>query len=223
MNPITASLMKGGEVCLLFPFHRIIHYQHIHNQSFKKTIVQIIKREKFKGLYKGISFQLCQSVINRCADVTLYNTYGVTPEAAMYSSAFKALTYPLHTMEIYYQMQNKYIFEITKMYNGYSFFMISNALSYLIWWHTLDKYNNCFLESKEKYPITHKSVSGFCSGLTVDLCVHPLRVMKTNLQNQSFNAKDIAKNFSKYGYRGFGTKLLLSGIQSAIFNVNLKT
>jgi hypothetical protein len=214
MNPLFAAFVKAGDVILLYPFHRILHHQQVHNKKFKRTFRAITRNKNYKNLYKGIGFQLAQSSINRYADTSIYNAYGTGTEAICLSSLFKCFTYPLHTCEIYYQLNNKYLYKPHQLYKGYIPFMLTNAFAYYIWWTSLNYYNSHY---KCKNSKQQKCINGFLSGITVDICVHPLRVIKTNLQNQTklinlFKTGGIA-------YRGFVTKIFLSGIQSAIFNV----
>jgi hypothetical protein len=214
MNPLFAAFVKAGDVLLLYPFHRIIHHQQVHNKSFKQTFRLIAKNKNYKNLYKGIGLQIVQSSVNRYADASIYNAYGTGTEAICLSSVFKALTYPLHTSEIYYQLNNKYLYKPHQLYKGYLAYMTINSCAYYIWWTSLEYYNSHFKCENSKQ---QKCINGFLSGITVDICIHPLRVIKTNLQNQSKLIKVF--HTGGFAYRGFGTKMILSGIQSAIFNV----
>ena len=63
---------------------------------------------------------------------------------------------------------------------------------------------------------THNATVGFFSGMTVDLAMHPLKTIKVNLQSNKFRLKDLSV---KYLSRGVCTKILLSSLQSAYFNV----
>ena len=89
MNPFVAALLKAGDVCLLYPFHRIIHHQHVHNKSFVRTFKTITRHQNLKNLYKGLGLHVAQSSINRYTDVMIYNHFNTSNEAILLSSCFK--------------------------------------------------------------------------------------------------------------------------------------
>lgn len=205
MNHIEGSIIKASETFLLFPFHHIIH---------RKQLGLINNNLTFSNLYKGISFQLVSSSINRGLDIWLFQNSNSILEASLYSSLCKTITYPLHTTEIYYQINNK-IPKLNKLYNGFPIYTLTNIASFNIWINSLKIYDSILpYESDVKQK---QFLVGFLSGLTTDVIVHPLKVIKTNLQNNTFKYNQLL-NIPFY-YRGMHYKILLSGFQTAYFNM----
>ena len=210
MNPYKGIAVKSSEILLFYPLHSIINYQHINYTNIKNTIKQINYK---KGFYNGIKFQLMYLPINRFIDLQCYKDYNISFKAAILCSTLKAFTYPLNTFEIYYKLHGKYP-KIKNLYNGYGFYFLSNTTSYIIWFNCLEYFNNNInIESN----IIKNFCVGFISGIIVDIAMNPLRVIKTNLQN-NISFKNI---FNKQNiiYRGLKTKLILSALQSSYFNV----
>jgi hypothetical protein len=73
--------------------------------------------------------------------------------------------------------------------------------------------NNINIESN----IIKNFCVGFITGIIVDITMNPLRVIKTNLQN-NISFKNIFNN-QNIIYRGLKTKLILSALQSSYFNI----
>ena len=203
MTPLDGAITKFSEVCLLYPLHTIIHK--------KQTNMPI---QFNSSLYKGIHFQLLSSSINRSADIFFFQKSNSTIEASFYSTFFKTLTYPLHTIEINYQLKNKYP-KIHNLYKGFGIYTIGNFLSYNVWIESLKFYNSHYLYRDNDY--VKRFTVGFLSGLTTDIAIHPIKVIKTNIQNKTFFIKDLTK--MSYYIRGMNYKIILSGFQTAYFNL----
>ena len=202
MIALQGSFVKATEVLLLFPIHHNIHKL----QANCKLPVQ--------NYYKGVYYQIIQAPLNRFVDIHLYETYGTNIYSAFGSSLFKTLTYPLHTAEINTQLRNKLPVKLKGYYKGFIPYSIVNTSSYYIWFKSLEFYDN---NLKIKNKNIHNCVVGFLSGLTVDIVCHPLKTIKTNLQNDTFTWKSLLRR--EYYSRALGCKLLLSACQTAYFNV----
>jgi len=212
MNPIYGSILKGIETIILFPLQSIIHYQHVNSTGIFKSIQ---KMRYTTGFYRGISFNLIALPINKYIDLKIYQSYNASIIAALLSSSLKIITYPLNTCEVYYLLNNK-LPKINMLYNGFSFYYTSNSLSFLIWYNSLHFYNKHI--TIKNYNLKNATV-GLIAGLSVDIIMNPLRVIKTNSQNNinySFNA-DFIKLFFRSN-QGLKMKLILSCIQSSLFN-----
>lgn len=205
MSAFQGAFVKATEVVLLFPFHHAIH----KSQTNCKGKLHI------GNLYSGIQFQLFQAPTNRFVDIKLYETYGSSMQSSLLSSIFKLSTYPLHTAEVHYQLKNKLPSKFSQYYKGIVPYMVINTYSYYLWFNSLEWYKTN-LPNHDNVHITN-GIVGFCSGLTVDVFLHPLKTIKTNLQNNSFRIQDVAK--PSYLFRGFTTKILLSASQTAYFNI----
>ena len=66
---------------------------------------------------------------------------------------------------------------------------MSNTFSYFIWYNSLNYFNE---HIKIQNHNLKNDVIGLISGLTVDIIMNPLRVLKTNFQNSN------NINFKKY-------------------------
>ncbi len=207
MNPIDGFFIKSIEISIFYPIYSIIHYQHINNIGIYKTIKQM---NNTTGFYRGIQFNLLYLPINKYMDLLIYKYYDSSIQASLLSSSFKIFTYPLNTCEIYYLLNNK-LPKFHNIYNGISLYYVSNTFSYLIWYKSINYYNK-HIEIQD-YNLKN-AIIGLISGLTVDIIMNPLRVIKSNLQN--FNK--ITFNNIKFIDRGLKMKLLLSSLQSSFFN-----
>ena len=210
MNPIHGTIIKGIEISLFYPLYSIINYQHVNNTSIYKSINTM---KTTTGFYRGIQFNLLYLPINKYVDLQIYKKFDSSIEAALLSSSLKIITYPLSTCEVYYLLHNK-LPNMNKLYNGFSFYYISNTLSYLLWFNSLAYYNKQF--TIKNYNLKN-AIVGLISGLTVDIIMNPFRVLKTNYQTTNkirINFKDI-----KFIDRGLKLRLLLSCLQSSFFNM----
>lgn len=223
MNPYKAILVKTSEIALFYPLHSIIYYQHIYPTNILETIQQLYKN---RGFYNGIRFQLMYLPINRFIDIQCYRDYGSNIYGGLTCSSLKLFTYPLHSIEVYYNLHSCFP-KICNLYNGYSIYFISNTLSYTIWFNCLEFFNEKFryyLYDNEinNYSYVSKIKKDFCvgflSGTIVDILMNPLRVLKTNLQNDY--RKTIRNIFKLENYnRGIKSRIILSGLQSSYFNI----
>jgi len=212
MNPNKGFFVKVSETVIFYPFHTIIYYQHINNVSFINTIKNIYNIGYFSRFYSGLPFNVVYAPINKFIDLEIYKKYGSTTEGALICSTVKSLTYPIHTIEVFYNI-NRTMPKFIHIYNGYSFFFLSNSISYVLWYKLLERFNTGFAI---KNKILKDGVVGLTSGLIVDLLMNPIRVLRTNLQN-NLSIRNIA--FGSFYNRGIVPKLMLSAIQSAYFNV----
>lgn len=202
--PLYGAFVKATEVVLFFPFHH-----SLHKSQTKSGLLN------YKDMYKGIQYQIVQAPLNRYVDLHIYKKYGSSLESSAYSTLFKSITYPLQTAEVYYQLNNKLPKRLNNYYKGFSPYIIINASAYYIWFSSLkfyDKYTPKYVYNDN----IHNAVVGFLSGMTVDLVMHPLKTIKVNLQSNKFKLQDVSM---KYLSRGVCTKMLLSSLQSAYFNV----
>ena len=207
MDPLNSSIIKSIEIVLFYPIHSIIY-----NQQIK----QDVKYKTFSRFYKGLPFQFMYQPINRYLDVIIYNKYDVSLQTSILNSTLKFVTYPLQTCEVYYQINNK-LPNIINYYNGYQFFFISNTISYYLWFNSLKYYDLYFTNIINNTNVKNATV-GFLAGLTVDIIINPLKVLKTNYQN---NIKKYDFNF-KFMFRGIKARILLSSLQSAFFYTAIK-
>lgn len=204
VHPLYGAFIKASEVVLFFPFHHSLH------KSQTKTGYL-----NYKDMYKGIQYQIVQAPLNRYVDLHIYKKYGTSFESSVYSSLFKTITYPLQTAEVYYQLNNKLPKRFHNYYRGFNPYIIINGSAYYIWFNSLkfyDKYIPKYIQNEH----THNATVGFLSGMTVDLAMHPFKTIKVNLQSDRFRLKDLSV---RYLSRGVCTKILLSSLQSAYFNV----
>tara|TARA_B100001093_G_scaffold514654_1_gene589175 strand:- start:794 stop:1465 length:672 start_codon:yes stop_codon:yes gene_type:complete len=209
LNSYKGIIVKTSEILLFYPLHSIIYYQHINNSNLKKTI-KILNANK--NFYSGIRFQLMYLPINKFIDLQTYTDYGSNIKGGIICSLLKSFTYPINTFEVHYNLNNSYP-KFTNLYNGYYFYFISNSLSYVIWFNTLEYFNK---KVEIKSNILKNAYVGFISGIIVDVIMNPLRVIKTNLQN---NLSYDKLNFNNIMFRGIKSKLILSAFQSSYFNI----
>mgnify|MGYP000987473941 CR=1 FL=1 len=91
------------------------------------------------------------------------------------------------------------------LFNGYRYFYLYNTLSYYIWFKSLNVYsNNINIKNK----ILKNGIIGIISSITVDICIHPLKLIQTNLQNNTIN-----RNI----FSGIRMKLFISAFQGLFF------
>ena len=205
MSPFQGAFVKATEVLLLFPFHHALH----------KSQANCKKKLEISNFYKGLHFQIIQSPLNRMVDIYLYETYGPSIQSSLLSSCFKLSTYPLHTAEVCYQLKNKLPTSIIHCYKGIAPYSIINMSSYYVWFNSLQWYNRNIPKIENEH--LHNGIVGFLSGLTVDVLMHPLKTIKTNLQNDTFKFQDLKR--LQYFSRGLGIKVIISAFQTAYFNV----
>ena len=217
MNPVNGIFIKCAEISLFYPLYAIINYQHINATGIYNSIKQM---KSTTGFYRGIHFNLLHLPANKFIDLQIYKHYDSSFYAALLSSTFKMLTYPLSTCEVYYLLNNK-LPRKSMLYNGFSLYYISNTFSYMLWYKSLNFYNDNI--TIKNYNIKN-AVVGLVSGLTIDIIMNPIRVIKTNYQNatninsiNSSNSINIFKNI-RFLDRGLKVKLLLSCLQSSFFN-----
>lgn len=232
MNPYKGIAVKSSEILLFYPLHSIIYYQHVNNSTLLTTIKNLNNNQ---GFYNGIRFQLMYLPINKFIDLQCYKDYGTSIYGGLICSFLKGFTYPLNSFEVYYNLHSCYP-KIKNLYNGYSFYFISNTLSYVIWFNSLEYFNKKIKfdanEREKKNILSFTKLKkdfyvGFLSGIIVDIAMNPLRVIKTNLQNDYKNTiKNIYKlenynifNSKSLVNRGLKSKLLLSALQSSYFNI----
>lgn len=207
-------IIKTSEILLFYPLHSIIYYQHVNNSSLLSTIKNLNNNQ---GFYNGIRFQLMYLPINKFIDLQCYKDYGSNIEGSVICSLFKIFTYPMNTFEVFYNLNKKYP-HINNLYNGYKFYFLSNSISYYIWFNSLEYFNK---KISIENNIQKNACVGFLSGIIVDILVNPLRVIKTNLQNNILLNK---LNTNIIFFRGIKSKLILSALQTSYFNIfiNLK-
>jgi len=212
MDPLHGTIIKSIEIICFFPLHSIIHFQHIYSTGIYKSIQ---KMRYTTGFYRGIHFNLMYLPINRFIDLKIYKHYDSSIPGSLLSSSLKLITYPLHTCEVYYLLNNK-LPKLNILYNGGSFYFISNTLSYLIWFNSLTFYNKII--PIKNYNLKN-AIVGLFAGLSIDFIMNPLKVIKTNYQNNT-NEKVFLNNFKKIKLfdRGLKIKLILSALQSSTFN-----
>lgn len=233
MNPYRGIFVKISEISIFYPLHSIIYYQHVNCTTISKTIQNL---NKYRGFYNGIHFQLMYLPINKFIDLQCYRDYDKSIYGRLMCSSIKVLTYPIHSFEVYYNLYSRYP-KIKNLYNGNSFYFISNTLSYVIWFNSLEYFNKKIKICEDKVIksnkdiIIHNFCVGFISGLIVDVLMNPLRVIKTNLQNDYKNTiKNLLKletyiifNKKNLLIRGLKSRLILSGLQSSYFNLLINT
>ena len=208
-NSYKGIIIKTSEILLFYPLHSIIYYQHINNSNFKKTI-KILNANK--NFYSGIRFQLMYLPINKFIDLQTYTDYGSSIKGGIICSFLKSFTYPINTFEVHYNLNNKYP-KKNYLYKGFSIYFISNSISYYIWFNILEYFNK---KVEIKSTILKNAYVGIISGIIVDVIMNPLRVIKTNLQN---NVSYDKLNFNNIIFRGIKSKLILSAFQSSYFNI----
>ena len=225
MDPYKGILIKTSEILLFYPLNSTIYYQHINNTNIINTIKILYKNQ---GFYNGIRFQIMYLPINKFIDLQCYKDYCSSLYGGLICSCLKTFTYPIHSFEVYYNLHSCYP-KIKNLYNGYSFYFISNTMSYVIWFNCLEFFNKKieFNENIREKKIKKDFCVGFLSGIIVDILMNPLRVIKTNLQN---DYKKTIKNIYKFEdynifnpksivNRGLKSKLILSALQSSYFNI----
>ena len=200
MDPIKGTIIKTSELIFFYPLHTITNYQSIHSTKLITSIKNI------KGFYKGIKYQLLFLPINRYIDLKILENNDISFKSALLSSTCKILTYPLQTYEIYYQLNNKKP-PFNFLLKGYHYFYIYNTISYYIWFNSLKIYSD---NINIKNNLIKNAFVGFLSGITVDIIVNPLKVIKLNYQNNT-----IPKTY----YSGIKLRILFSAIQSSYFNI----
>lgn len=164
-----------------------------------------------------MQFQIASSCVHRCADIIIYDNYGYTTRSACLSYIVRMLTFPIQTMEIYYQMNNKIVYTFSYIYKGFIAYNVCNFVAYVTWFKSmkfLDKHINCKNKQLKIF------IVGFLSGISTDITTNPIKVIKSNLQNRSFCKSDIFI-FSNYLYRGLLLRFVLSGVQNVIFCFSL--
>jgi hypothetical protein len=201
MKPLEGAIVKSVEISVVYPINRIINYQYLTGHTFSESFKEIYYS---KSLYKGIKYQISSSFINRYADIYLYEKYGASLQSAVLSSLFKGFTYPLNTIEINIQAGNKNY----RYYSGFKEYFIINTCSYYIFWNCMKFYSEIF---NGNIP---NPVSGFLTGITVELLMNPLKIIKTNYQTSN-KFRNI--NFRLLN-RALLPRMLLSGFQVAFFN-----
>ena len=115
MNPINGIFIKCAEISLFYPLYAIINYQHINATGIYNSIKQM---KSTTGFYRGIHFNLLHLPTNKFIDLQIYKHYDSSFYAALLSSTFKMLTYPLSTCEVYYLLNNK-LPRKSMLYNGF--------------------------------------------------------------------------------------------------------
>ena len=203
MDPIKGTFIKTTEIFLLYPLTTIMNYQIINSNNIFNSFKNIYKTH---GFYKGVGFKLLYLPINRFIDLKILQTYDSSLKSALLSSTIKIITYPLQTYSIYYQLNNIKP-KMNILFNGYRYFYLYNTLSYYIWFKSLNVYsNNINIKNK----ILKNGIIGIISSITVDICIHPLKLIQTNLQNNTIN-----RNI----FSGIRMKLFISAFQGLFFNI----
>tara|TARA_B100001094_G_scaffold332758_1_gene406319 strand:- start:2317 stop:3012 length:696 start_codon:yes stop_codon:yes gene_type:complete len=226
MSIIRGCLAKIGETLLLYPIHAGIHHQYLHNVSFKSAMIHLKRNKK---VYTGVGIRCVHTGVQRILDISIWKRLNETPLSnndtlnhyigGNISAISKLALYPIQTAERIKQSRGsrrlKTILRNHKklLFNGIRYQYLINSFGYTIWWKSYETIENKINSQKIIKNKNVKNLStGFFSGVVVDLSTHVLHVAKTNLQQ---NKKlQIGQMFKK----GLKFKMLLSGIESSIFN-----
>ena len=223
MSTIRGCLAKIGETLILYPIHAGIQHQYISNVSFKSAILHLKQNKK---LYSGVGIRCVHTGLQRILDISIWKCLNENPInsndtinhciGGNISAISKLTLYPIQTAERIKQSKGtkrlKTVLRNHKklLLNGIKYQYLINSIGYTIWWKSYE-------EAEKQICIQNKYInnlcSGFISGVIVDSSTHILHVAKSNLQQ---NKKlHISKMFQK----GLKTKIILSGIESSLFNI----
>ena len=229
---------------LIFPLRTISKYQYKYNFSINKCVSEIYKEGKISRFYYGyiptiIDCGLCKSI-----DIYIYNKINndypnksIVHKSILIglnSSVLKATLTPLDCISNIYHVyghkgtsiiQNKIKNNgIMSLYNGVGPILILTTLSNILWFGSFQ-----FLEKYNKYNINtylQNGMNGFISSSISNIILNPIRVLKiykqtsTNNNNYLQHFSDLIKD-NKFNifYRGLSSRVLIYGVQSALFTI----
>jgi len=214
MKPLEGATVKSLETGIIYPIHRIINHQYIYSTTFYNSVLSIYKNDNSVfSFYRGAKYQIPNVFINRYIDIYLFEKYGSSIETSVYSSISRIISYPLSTFEINNQLNNKLKWNYSVYYRGYPYYFVNNTLNYYLFWNLMKYYDsNIRISTKNKN--VNNAYVGFLTGLSVEFIMNPLKVLKTNYQNHNNKIFNVGKILTN----GLIPRMLLSGIQVAIFN-----
>jgi len=237
-NKSSISSMKASLITtsLFTPVYSILHNQYFTGFSFKKTFSHLYNDNGFRRFYRGFPYILSYVGLLRGGEAFCHeylthkykdklNLIEINSIGSLCSTILKLGLHPLNTIAIHKQILGKFDsnnFRLTKLYSGYLYNVPGIYLSNFIWFGCIrlyPKYIKKTFNSDNIYLVN--GLSGCLASITTDLCINPIKVLKTNRQiskKKILTGENLFKNF-KILYRGIKTRLIFTSIYGFIFSI----
>ena len=233
----------------LFWLKTIIKHQYRHGTCPIRSAQLLYQEKDILRFYRGFTPNLLKTCFGKFGDAAFYTYFHQNEfnhlsevERASYislsSSVLKFNLMPLDTYTNMCQVRGKEGISIMRekisknglgvLYNGSTAYFLSNFVGNTSWFFTMDYLNKIYYEPYQKKTDTKKNMLiGFASSAVSDLITNPIRILKTykqsNKENISYlqSLKEIceSKGLVNFYFRGLPSKLLLNGLNSALFLV----
>ena len=241
----------GIQISSLFWLKTTIKNQYYNGTTTTKELVKLYKDPDIFRFYRGFPYHLLAVSSSRFADTIMYNYLNQyenisNQEKSLYIGSFSLLIkinlIPLDTITNIYQIHGKNGLSILKkkiknnnyktLYNGTNAFMITQFISTSSWFYSMDTLNSYFYqENEKKNNVIKNGCIGLLSSLFTSLLTNPIRILKTYKQSyksnisyyESFNDILSKDNFLNFYFRGFGSRLLFSGLNNSLFFILWKS
>lgn len=222
-----ACLVKGSFLYWMKP---IMKTQHVYGTSISDTIKVLHQDPDRFRFYRGFLVSSFQCSIGRTTDLFLYKKLnnGIDEKNKQYvpiisgicASSVKMAIMPLDTIANIYQVRGIKGKEYIRgnLYRGTLAYGTIHACSSSLWLSSFSLFHN-----HPKFNNTNENlkclITGFICSFITDICVNPLRVIKTTKQTftPTKSYSELVKDLSGSYYRGFKIRVIMNGLNSALF------
>ena len=233
----------------LFWLKTIIKHQYRYGTNPITSAKLLYQDKDILRFYRGFSPNLLKTCFGKFGDAAFYTYFhqsefdhlSNSQRSSYISFASSVLKFKLMPLDTYTNMcqvrgeegilvMRKKIAEngLGVLYNGSTAYFLSNFIGNTSWFFTMDYLNKIYYQPYQKKTDTKKNIIiGFASSAVSDLITNPIRILKTYKQS---NKEDISylqslkeiyksKGLVNFYFRGLPSKLLLNGLNSALFLV----
>jgi hypothetical protein len=221
-----ACFFKGSFLYWVKPIMKI---QYVYGWSIHDTIKVLRQDPDRFRFFRGFMISTLQCSIGRTTDIVLYkklnecidddeNKRYVPVISGVCASSIKMAMMPLDTIANIYQVHGIKGQQYIKgnLYRGTLAYGTIHATTSSLWLSSFSLLNNhnIFNNANLNYLTT-----GFMCSFITDICVNPLRVIKTNKQTfkPTMTYSELVKHLHGSYYRGFKLRVVMNGLNSALF------
>lgn len=222
-----ACVFKGT---LLYWMKPIMKTQHVHGWSISDTIKVLRQDPDRFRFHRGFLVSTLQCSIGRTTDMILYkklhnyldekNKHYAPIISGVCASSVKMALMPLDTIANIYQVHGikgkQYIHG--NLYRGTLAYGTIHAATSSLWLSSFSLFHNHPIFNNIN-PNLNYLVTGFMCSFITDICINPLRVIKTNKQAfmPTMSYLELVKHLQGSYYRGFKMRVFMNGLNSALF------
>ena len=233
----------------LYWLKTIIKHQYRHGTSPINSATKLYYDRDLFRFYRGYTLSFFKGGMGKFSDAALYtyfhspefdHIYEVQRSSyiSLCSAVIRFNMIPLDTYTNMYQVRGIKGREIMKdkirkhgfttLYSGSTAYFLSNFVGNSAWFFTMDNLNKIYYKPDEKKNDTKKNILiGLASSAVSDLITNPIRILKTYKQSNKDNISYTraisemvkSKGLLNFYVRGLPTKLVLNGLNSAVFLV----